>query len=71
MSYTIEVKEEWYKDANGALKSRWDWFVYDNEYQLLDQGSAPWSEGDAKQRAERAATLHYRQEKKRMCWMKW
>jgi hypothetical protein len=64
MSYRIELQEEWYKHPNtGQPSSRWNWFVYDNEYQLVDQGTTNYSETDAKKYAERAATLYDRQQK--------
>lgn len=64
MSYRIELKEEWYKHPSmGTAVSRWDWFVYDNEYQLVDQGSTQYSETDARKYAERAAILYDKQQK--------
>lgn len=64
MSYNIEIKEEWYKDTTyDKPKSRWDWFTYDEDYQLVDQGSAAYSEHDARMAAERAATLHFKQQR--------
>jgi hypothetical protein len=64
MSYNIEIKEEWYKDPTyGKLKNKWNWFVYDDQYiTILDQGSAAYSETDARLQAERAATLHHKQQ---------
>jgi hypothetical protein len=62
MTYRIELKEDWYKcPTYGKVTSRWLWFVYDEEEQLLDQGTAQYSERDARIQAERAATLHYKQ----------
>lgn len=64
MSYNIEIKEEWYKDPTyGKPKNRWDWFTYDEDYQLVEQGSAAYSETDARMQAERAATLHFKQQR--------
>jgi hypothetical protein len=64
MTYNIEIKEEWYKEPQyGKLRSKWNWFVYDENYQLLDQGSSDWGEADARLKAERAATLDYKQQK--------
>ena len=63
MSYRVELKEEFYKHpTHGTAASRWDWFVYDDDEQLVDQGSTQYSERDAKMAAERAATLHYKQQ---------
>ena len=64
MIYDITIREEWYKDDRHNLpKSRWNWEVYDDDVQLIDQGSNQYSERDARISAERAATLHYRQKK--------
>jgi hypothetical protein len=63
MSYRIELREEWHKHPSmGTPTSRWDWFVYDEEDQLVDQGSTQYSETDARKYAERAATLYHRQQ---------
>lgn len=63
MSYRIELKEDWYKDPTyGKVTSRWLWFVYDDDEQLLDQGTAQYSESDARMAAERSATLHHKQQ---------
>lgn len=66
MSYRIELKEEWHKHVtHGTLTSRWDWFVYDNDEQLIDQGSTPYNENEARRAAEKAATLHFKQQRAR------
>lgn len=66
MSYEIKVREVWYKSdlgPNFGPSNRWDWEVYDEDFQLIDQGSAKYAAGDARKAAEKAATLHYRQQK--------
>jgi hypothetical protein len=63
MTYSIEIKEEFFQHTEyKTITSRWDWFVYDDDVQLLDQGSSAYGESDARKHAERAATLHAKQQ---------
>lgn len=64
MNYRIVLKEDFYKDdVRCKVSSQWLWYVYDGDDDtLIDSGSAKYSERDARMHAERAATLHHRQE---------
>ncbi len=62
MSYEITVREVWYKSESMSVNlSRWDWEVWDEDLQIVDQGSVKYSEADARKAAEKAADLHYKQ----------
>lgn len=63
MTYNIELKEEFFQHPEHKyVTSRWNWFLYDEEEQLLDQGSSTYGEADARSQVERAATLHAKQQ---------
>ncbi len=61
MSYEITVREVWYKSENNLNVNRFDWSVYDDQYDLVDSGSVKYSEADARKAAEKAADLYFKQ----------
>jgi hypothetical protein len=61
MRYSITVREKWNTTGTWSQynTSKWEWELYDDDEQLLDQGTRD-TESQARKAAELAADLDYK-----------